>query len=200
MEFFKEDQLYQYFVEAIQRATSKEYSALEKELKTLRSGAFQQLSLGFEQRKNSAIATMEDVLSHEHLKQLSRLEHALNRSLAIYREELVEGLIQKLKLHYHQYQATKAYEVELLQGIKQLKAKEIDFVAVSSLDYAKMMNTTAFKIQKDESISAGFIAHFEGGKKKIDETLDAKLLLARNWFYEHVALVITQEENDEVKV
>lgn len=199
MNFFNEAELYKHFKEAIEKATAKELAFLENEIETLRSETYRQISLSFEQRKNETLAELEQTLNSEHHKYLSRLEQSLNRKIAQYREELVQTLMKNLLTRFADYQQTHAYIDSLNQALQLLEFDKIEYIEVSKNDAAKIKLAKPSLIRENEQILGGYRVYFKGGKKLLDLTMEAKMLAARDWFYQHASLQIDQTEA-EVKI
>ncbi len=199
MNTFNEDQLYQYFKDAIQRSTAKELEGLEEELRVLKEDVYRKLNQSFEQRKNETLKIVDDSMKLEQQKFLSRLEQNLNRVLANYREELVQSLMNQVEARYHVYQQSKAYEESLVKAIALFDAKTVALIRVAAVDVDKIKSKVVIHVESDPQISAGYKAYYKDGKREVDETLESKLIEARNWFYQNVSIQLNSETNEEVK-
>ena len=198
MNIFNETELYKYFKEVIDRAAGKELVFLENEIETLRTETFQQLSLSFEQKKQQALTQLEYKAKRDHQKFLSRLDQQVIRNIAQYRETLVASLLDALLQRFYAYQTTKEYIDSLNQALQGLPLADIDFIEVSTKDKAIIITIDQTLLRHNPEITGGYRVHYKDKKRLLDQTIESRLSVVKNWFYQHASLVINQTEDEVV--
>ena len=198
MNIFNETELYKYFKEMIDKAASKEMTFLENEIATLRNETCRQLNLGFEQRKNETLQLLERKLNRDNQKFLSRLDQSLNRTIAVYRESLVNELLENLMQRFQTYQASDQYQKALNKSLQSLPLAQVETIEVAEVDMVKVQKIDGKILKASTDIQGGYRVHFSCGKMLLDQSIETKLLQVKNWFYENASFHINAKE--EVKV
>jgi len=120
----------------------------------------------------------------------------VKKNLFIRREELVEGLFEKLRIKLIEYSKTEAYQTRFVNLIVQtLKAEglndgvlftkegDCEFFAKALASYPNL------KVECSSLIEVGgFILQESNGKMAIEMTLDHQLKVQKEWFFAHSEL------------
>lgn len=120
----------------------------------------------------------------------------VKKNLFIRREELVEGLFEKLRNKLIEYSKTEAYQKRFLDLINQtLKAENLtDGVLFTKEEdcefFAKALTSYPnLKVECSGLIEVGgFILQESNGKMAIEMTLDHQLKVQKEWFFAHSEL------------
>ena len=120
----------------------------------------------------------------------------VKKNLFIRREELVEGLFEKLRIKLIDYSKTEAYQTKLINLINQtiqaegmtsgvllVKEGECEFFAKALKSHPNL------KVECSNLIEVGgFILQESNGKMAIEMTLDHQLKVQKEWFFAHSEL------------
>lgn len=120
----------------------------------------------------------------------------VKKNLFIRRDELVEGLFEKLRIKLLDYSKTEDYQTKFVDIINQtIKAESLNdgilFVKESDVEgFKKAFKSLAnLKVESTQLIEVGgFILQESNGKMAIEMTLDHQLKVQKEWFFAHSEL------------
>ena len=180
----------------IENRTQEQLRILEDNFHTQRDSAIHHYNQEAVEESNLFIDQELAELKSNVMQSETQFKWRVKKNLFIRREELVEGLFEKLRLQLIDYSKTEAYQTRFITLINQTIKDEglndgLLLVKESDLErFIKALSTYQnLKIEATNLIEVGgFIIQELNGKMAIEMTLDHQLKVQKEWFFAHSEL------------
>lgn len=180
----------------IENRTQEQLHSLEDNFHAQREAAIHLYNQEAVEESNLFIEQELAELKNNVMQSETQFKWRVKKNLFIRREELVEGLFEKLRTQLVDYSKSEAYQTRFITLIsKTIKDESLNdgvlFVKENDLVSFKQ----AFKSYPNLKIEAtnlievgGFIIQESNGKMAIEMTLDHQLKVQKEWFFAHSEL------------
>jgi V/A-type H+/Na+-transporting ATPase subunit E len=190
----EQEKLAENLVKVIQTQSQQQLSNLQADFESQR----QEMIERFRQEALEEAAVFSELALSELRNSLvqneSQSKWKVKKDLFIRRAELVDGLFSSVKQDLIDFSKTKAYESVVKTGLDRILSENplesiTLLVKAADLDLFKTLTgSKADIIVSDRLHIGGFIVKDKAGQMEIDESLDYKLKVQKEWFTTHSQL------------
>ncbi len=199
MSYYDNEELLNYFTREIKARAQKKIDELKKDIESIKKRQLKQID---DELQNSIFKTMNnkiDDLVAEHNASINKLKIENHKNIIQKRKELLDSVILDVKKKCSKFIKTKDYEKKMIEKVSSMKELFKDNAIVFKINskdetikqVIKDNYKGKFNIETDENIQiGGFIAVCNKLKILSDQTLDTRINIKQQWFYEHAKLAV----------
>ncbi len=197
MEYFNEDEILRYFQKEIEEVSHRQIKKLQNEIDTIKTKELERIEKEVKSEINATLGRDLEELKIKHRQTLHEIKTTTRRDLINFREDLLEQVLTEVTKKVQAFVKSEKYLALMKQKLTSISFGKQAILHISKKDQGLKTflhdHYHEYPVKEDDNIKlGGFLVELIDLGTTLDETIDHKLEIKKQWFYEHSHLFLEE--------
>ncbi|MDD4212358.1 MAG: hypothetical protein PHY42_03045 [Bacilli bacterium] len=197
MEYFNEDEILRYFQKEIGEVSKRQIKKLQSEIDTIKTKELERIEKEVKSEINATLGRDLEELQIKHRQTIHEIKTTTRRDLINFREDLLELVLTEVIKKVQAFVKSEHYLALMRQKLTSISFGKQALFHISKKDQGLKTflheNYHEYPVKEDDNINlGGFLVELIDLGTTLDETIDHKLAIKKQWFYEHSHLFLEE--------